>query len=147
MATDLELAWLAGIIDGEGCICGHWINRKNKSGGNLSIEIRVEATSLAMITRIAEICESIGIGFSVDGARLHLRSTKTAHRINIRRQKDVLAFLVSIRPFLVVKLGEADVAIAWYERWGDQRGRFKVRATLEQKQVVCETLKSLKLAA
>ena len=61
MVENVEIAWLAGIIDGEGCIYGHWQNRRNASGGNVCIEIRVQATSMAMISKVAEICQKLGV--------------------------------------------------------------------------------------
>ena len=144
MVTELELAWLAGIVDGEGCIYGHYINRRNASGGNICVEVRIEATSSAMILKIADICKRADVFFTLDAHRWAAKSTKAAQRINIRRQRDVVKFLRLIREYLVVKGSEAEAAIEWYERWGDQRGLRKLRATDEEKIIFFDRLRSLK---
>lgn len=71
MATEAELGWLAGIIDGEGCIYAHWQNkRKYSTGGNVSVEIRVEAVSFVMISKCASICDGIGVGYTIESGRM-----------------------------------------------------------------------------
>lgn len=148
MATEAELGWLAGIIDGEGCIYGHWINRyRSNTGGNVVVEVRVESSSLAMIAKVILICDDIDVHCTFDGNRRQKGSTKASHRAEIRRQGDVLKFLCVLRNYLVVKQSEADVAIAFYERFGDQRRSRSGRATLDEKVVLFDTLRSLKKTA
>lgn len=148
MIRDVEIAWLAGIVDGEGCIYGHRINQgRYATGGNICIEVRIQATSLAMINKIAEICDGIGVIYSIENSRWLAKSTKPAHRICIGRAAEVSRFLTAIFPYLVVKQREAEVALSWYAKWGDQRGANKRRATLEEKIVLFDSLRALKKTA
>lgn len=147
MVKNTDLAWLAGIVDGEGCIYGHWLNRRNATGGNVCVEIRIQVTSLTMIAKVGEICRELGVVFTVDEGQMRPKSTKPAHRINIRRQADVVLFLRNIQPYLVVKAEEARTAVSWYEKWGDQRGRQKARATQDDKIVLFDMLRNLKKTA
>lgn len=148
MLKDTDIAWLAGIVDGEGCIYGHWINRgRHATGGNVCVEIRIEATSAAMIQRVQQICDAAGIFATVDLNRLRPKATKPSSRVNIRRREDVVAFLKLIRPYLVVKSSEADVALSWYTKWGDQRGTGVERATKSEKIVLFDALRALKKTA
>jgi hypothetical protein len=149
MATEAELGWMAGIIDGEGCICGHWNNRgKYSTGGNVSIEVRVEACSIAMITKATSICKDLGVHFTVETRSNQKLATKPSYRINIRRRDDVLTFLKAILGCLVVKQSEAAVAIEFYERFGDQRGKKEAfRADGSEKIVLFQKLRDLKKVA
>ena len=147
MTIETDLAWVAGIVDGEGCIYGHWTNRSKANGGNVCVEIRIQSTSMAMITKIVEICTALGIHVTFEDTRWRNKSTKPAHRVSIRRQAEVLRFLRAVRPYLIVKGAEADVAIEWYERWGDQRGINKPRATQDEKVAMFDRLRFLKKVA
>jgi hypothetical protein len=148
MIKDTDIAWLAGIVDGEGCICGHWGNRgRYATGGSLSVEIRIEATSAVMISKVQQICQSVGIIVSVDLNRWRPKATKPACRVNVRRREAVVKFLEMIRPYLVVKAAEADLVLSWYAKWGDQRGKPNGRATAMEKIVMFDALRSLKKTA
>lgn len=148
MVKDTDLAWLAGIVDGEGCIYGHWSNRgRHSTGGNVSVEIRIEATSSRMITRAAEICDALGIPISIDIGRLRKTSTKSSNRLNIRKRVAVVAFLRAILPYLQVKDHEAMACISWYEKWGDQRGIGKLTASHDEKITLFESLRQMKRTA
>ena len=148
MASEAEIGWLAGIIDGEGCIYGHFANRhRNSTGGNMAIEIRVESTSIAMIGKVALLCKDIGVHCTIDSNRRQKGSTKESHRVNITRRDEVLKFLRVVRDYLVVKQSEADVTIAFYERFGDQRRDHSARATYNEKVALFDTLRSLKRTA
>lgn len=67
-----ELAWLAGIIDGEGCIYGRWRqhnkHRRKCDDGRiqyvLNVGISITNTDVFLIQKISEICEKMGIGFA-----------------------------------------------------------------------------------
>ena len=148
MIKDVELAWLAGIVDGEACIYAHWVNRgRYRTGGNVCIEMRLQVTSMVMIARVAELCEAMGVQYSPEPSRWLPKSTKPAHRISIRRQTEVVRFLRFIRPYLVVKAAEADTALAWYDKWGDQRLTPKGRASQEEKIVLFDRMRALKRTA
>ena len=147
MATEIELGWLAGILDGEGCICGCWSNRRNGIGGNVYVEVRVESCSVAMIVKVAMICADIGVHTAVENDRFQKGATRTSHRVLVSRREDVLKLLRTIRPYLVVKQAEANVAVEFYERFGDQRRSRQGRATLNEKVALFDTLRSLKKIA
>lgn len=148
MATEVQIGWLAGIIDGEGCICGHWTNRgKYSTGGSVSVEVRVDATSLAMIMKIASICTDLGVAFALEGPRMAKLSKRPAHRISVRRRADVVRLLSILREHLVVKQQEADATIEFYVAFGEQRGNHNRKASLGDKVLIFEKLRDLKKTA
>lgn len=127
MIKDTDIAWLAGIMDGEGCICGHWANRgRYSTGGTVAVEVRIEATSFAMIAKVAEIYEALGVVFTFDGERRAPLSTKTAQRLNVRRKAEVAKLLKALLPYLIVKKAEAEAAIEWTTCKGRQTADDKV---------------------
>ena len=148
MTRETDAAWLAGIIDGEGCICGYWTNRHNKTGGNVHVDVRIQATSMAMISRVFEICEKNDIEAYVEtGGLWRPLSTKPTYRIGIRKRAEVSKLFALIRPYLVVKLPEVDFAMSWFEKWGDQRGNHQRKAEHDEKILFFNTLRDLKKIA
>lgn len=120
MATPTDLAYLAGILDGEGCFYAYLINkRKNyKTGGNIDVRIAVHVCSSAMILRIQEIYDALGVSYTMVPGRMLKRSTRPAHKIYVARKADVVCLLKAVLPFLVVKRPEAMLILAWMEKWG-----------------------------
>ena len=60
--NETDIAWLAGIIDGEGNL--HVGRKTAKSNGRryLDVKVRVSSTDMRMIKRISEIYQSIIVG-------------------------------------------------------------------------------------
>lgn len=147
MTSEAELGWLAGIIDGEGCIRAYWSNRKQEVGGSLAIDVRVEACSFAMIGKVASLLTGLGVHYHFEKHRLPKAGNRVTQRITIKRKLAVLALLDIISPYLVVKQREADVAREFYRRWPDQRRLNTARAPKEEKIFVFQEIKRLKMVA
>lgn len=103
MLSSEQLAYIAGIVDGEGCI---GLTRMKQT----RIVMRV---SVAMTDKI--IPEWLDAEF---GGTLSVRNTrpgwKTRYDWNIYSQK-ALVFLKQVLPFLVIKKGQAELAITFQE--------------------------------
>ena len=147
MVKEVELAWLAGILDGEGSVFAQMVNKCNNTGGNLSFEIRVEATSAAMIMKIARLYERLDLKFTFEADRWHKRSTKPAYRVVVYRTQSLLRLIKLVRPYLVVKGPEVDLVESWYEKWGDQRGNHDRKASLHDKLVYLNAVRELRKTA
>lgn len=109
-----ELGWVAGFIDGEGCIV---------VGSNGSLQLRIINTSLRSLEKVQTILET--------GA------------IKPRKQKvnkpqyywscygpDAQAVLIKLAPFLVAKLEQAISAVQYYETiksWPKTRSNVPIR--------------------
>jgi hypothetical protein len=151
MASDLDIGWLAGILDGEGSLGVYWANKAkgHKTGGNIYAEVRIEATSFAMLSKVARILDDLSIVHRMwVPPRLAQNATRSSYRLAIYRSTDVIKCLNIVRPALAVKAAEADAIIKWYERWPDQRGRKATdRATYEEKVAFYDEAKRLKRVA
>jgi hypothetical protein len=108
--TEAEIAYLAGIIDGEGCIM---LQRSmaRSSGAYVYPVVKIANTDTALI---AWLREKIGLGSYEYRSRLHL-GCKNVHNIVIASNK-AIGMLELVRPFLNVKAKQADVVLAlWAE--------------------------------
>lgn len=100
--VDTDLAWAAGIIDGEGCI--QIAKRSIRLGSGYTLSVTVNMTHEATIQRLRDI-----FGF---GSILHL---ETSHKRKQWRwalgskQADIM--LRMVRRYLVTKAKEADIAL------------------------------------
>lgn len=114
--TVAELAWAAGVIDGEGCICVYGRpGRVNKKGVRaLALVVSVVNTDPRMPLKMHEI-----FGGNVN--------TAVEHRGNPRRRpvaqwlitgKPAGEVLLVVRPYLVIKAEQADVAIVYAKTIG-----------------------------
>jgi hypothetical protein len=144
MITDLELGWLSGIIDGEGCIMAAWSNRKREVGGSLCVKVQIEACSDVMILRCAQLLQGLEVHFYLSPLKLKKGGNRPSRQLLVKRRADVLKLLRILHPHLVVKQKEAELGIWFYSRWGDQRGRNTALAPKDEKIFVWTEMRKLK---
>ena len=98
--TDVQLAWLAGIIDGEGCI------RVSFSKNCYSAGVIITNTDKLMMDTIISLT---GLG------KVHLQRRKDKSKDclywDIYSNKDILDLLTRMLPYLVVKKVRARICI------------------------------------
>ncbi len=112
---ETELAWLAGIIDGEGYIGlrvqdGKYMrpNAYSRRGFSKHIicVIRVETVSVSMITAISLILDKISIAYSMIKPYMKKNSTLPLIKIEVHRKGDLLRLCNILIPYAVVKKQE-----------------------------------------
>jgi hypothetical protein len=109
----VDLAYIAGIVDGEGSI---------RSGGRSTkgrVKNRWEGWQVSVANTDAALMQYLGrIGGRVYGNR-HVGplSKKPIYSWSVYRLDEVLALLKAIRPYLIIKRGKADQAIAETQLW------------------------------
>src|SRR5438046_556353 len=96
-----EVAWLAGILDGEGCL-----TTKNTSQRGLTCVVTIESVSRAMTDEVQRILTKNGIPFVVEGPLWRRNSTRSSIRVRIHRKNAVLDFCNLLLPYSVVKSPE-----------------------------------------
>lgn len=119
-AKAVDLAWLAGIVDGEGSILitknGH---KGNYHGHNMCVQFHITNTCGNIISKSQEIINSLGINCRLctqDKGALN-KSWKTAFRIDISKFSQLRILLAALLPYLVSKKGQAEIVL----RFIDQR--------------------------
>jgi hypothetical protein len=115
------LGWLAGIIDGEGTITITPRQRSDQSHASPTWHaiVRVANTDEAMIAKLRELTVSLGSTHKIHERRKN-RASVVYHWHATSRQ--ALVFLRAIRPYLVTKRRQADLAIAFCERVATRTG-------------------------
>lgn len=100
---DHRLAWLAGIIDGEGWI--HVGITNSRTGRFIAYRVRVSNTDPAMMNEIMSILDVIGVRYSHGAVKQ--RSVLPHHKpqtyIDIAGMTRVSAILEHLLPYLVTK--------------------------------------------
>lgn len=101
-----RICWLAGIIDGEGCIAVY-LDESAKHGKTLDMKVKVTNTCMEMIRQISEIFVENHIGFyyATNG------NANPALEIAASGQGRVEALLKLVRPYLVTKAEQADAVL------------------------------------
>jgi intein/homing endonuclease len=133
---DQKLYWLAGIIDGEGCLTMR-VDRKA-----IASSLRVEVASNKMVEEIDFILSELEIKHRIESIN-HQLQTRPAVRISIDNKEPLKRFLEIISGRLIVKKPEADLMLLFLERSCSVK---KYRYSEEDFQVV-EALKYLKKIA
>ena len=98
-----RICWLAGIIDGEGCIAAY-LDGAAKHGKTLDIRVKITNTCMKMVQRISEILleNHIGFYYALNG------NACPALEISVSGQMRVENLLRLVRPYLVTKASQAD---------------------------------------
>ena len=118
--TDLEKAWLAGFVDGEGCIGLQCIKLHNKRYYGIRIQITQTSPGVLMhvakITGVNRICKSKRLGPNQADAWRWDSDMSDSERI-----------LVDILPYLIRKREVADLALEFIGFWKKNRPPKKPR--------------------
>lgn len=108
-----ETVWMAGIIDGEGCIHFRMRSKKEKRKLKLTLRIEIGSASPYMIKRISEIWTKMNFSFQYVFQKTYKQDYMRIIVSSLRGCQKVLA---AVRPFLTAKAEEADLVlnyIAW----------------------------------
>jgi hypothetical protein len=96
-----DIAWLAGILDGEGCLTS-----KRNSPRGLTCVVTIESVSEAMVNKVVQILGESGIHFVIEGPLWREKSTRPSNRVRIHRKRAAFAFCNLVLPYSVVKRPE-----------------------------------------
>ncbi len=109
---EVDLAWLAGIIDGEGSF--NFSFRKNNNGASyLETKVRISNTDVRMIKKIAEIYERENIVFfyTINKRERYNPKWKDQLHIEMSGQGSIKKLLGMLIPYLVNKQKLAEIII------------------------------------
>lgn len=143
-----ELAYLAGLFDGEGTICIQKDNRPiaKDNGRNwnpiYNVTFRVGMTDKRAIEGFKEFFK---VGY-VDCEKSYHRY-RPMWRYSIRAKDDVKGVIKTIYPFLRVKANQALLALEYFEECPSQRGRYLTPEILEKKEWYYQQMRKLNFVA
>ena len=126
-----RLAWLAGIIDGEGAITywldAHYQRKDGKTNKSVRARVAIGNTNHSLIDEIMQIANEIGVSHHLifQSRRSNPRS-KPCWYVYFSGAKRVRGVLNSVLPFLISKRKQADLILAVLDhRSSTRRGRHK----------------------
>lgn len=117
----IKLAWLAGIIDGEGSISMHHRKKSRKSGGKgyysgIDIQVAIANTNLPLMREVADICtEIIGAEIKVNELGRKTVNNLTAYKLSFSSRTRAYPVLKMLLPFLIAKKEQAEIIIGYFE--------------------------------
>lgn len=124
--TETEIAYLAGIIDGEGCITV-LVN----STGSFTLRVEVGSTSKELVEWFSEKVEQVPIFFTKSKTELH----KDSYNVMATGDK-AKRLLEKILPYLIVKKKQASIALEYpssdNRKMIDSRKRYTAEDKLKQ---------------
>ena len=113
------LAWLAGILDGEGSI-GFNVRKRHKTERGLTKPhilpwVSVSSTSFEIIQRCQDVCALVGIGVNVVRNGRPTKANNTVWQLCIGGAKRVGALLPLVIPYLAFKGDKAKAVLSFIE--------------------------------
>ena len=105
---ETDKAWLAGIIDGEGCISIH-------SRANHFVPIvKIANTNDLLINHCKLILDGAGIDYCVTfNDRGDRKNAKPSWELSLESRPRVISVLNMVHPYLVSKKAQADLVLKW----------------------------------
>jgi len=111
MVSETDKAWLAGIVDGEGCITFH----RNRSGSNKATPaFYVCNTNETLMLKVVSILKSEGIEYyyrvrTKSEESKKNRGWKDVYSLRVSKIDSLTKFLLLIRPYLISKCQQSDL--------------------------------------
>ncbi len=145
--TDAEIAWAAGLFDGEGHVGIHWCRGmvRGKVCEHLQLLTSVANTHIGCLEKFQSI---VGVG------KIHVSDTRNRNkplyvwRTQAKKSDAVLRMLL---PYLVVKREQADLAIEFRTTFPERRATAKGHPLSEEVKAVrvdlAHRVKALKIAS
>lgn len=132
-----DAAYIAGLMDGEGCF---YVERFATERSPIGFQYRIIATVTMCDTKTIEyVCQVTGKNFRTR----KIKSGRTAYTIDWRNSV-AYEFIKSIRPFLQGKKEQAEVCLLFNETLAPGRGRTYTQAHAAQCEALRQRLKDLK---
>lgn len=121
-ATQNEIGWLAGIIDGEGYLGLRWNLQRHRKKRYAQPQMHIANTDEAIILRCQSIIRKLGLNPYIRARQLKFGNRKIDYRIQLKNMSKVMRLLKAVRNDLTGnKKQRADIIIQFceirLERW------------------------------
>ena len=111
------LAWLGGLVDGEGTIGLHRSNAKRFKHPYIGPHIQIVNTDTRLLHKAADIIEGVtGKHPSLVVSNKGGNGQKRGYRLKVGTQWEAVMLLPILRPYLVGKGEQADIVLAFAKR-------------------------------
>jgi len=129
MNERLNIAWVAGFIDGEGCICilkQKYLSSDGAQKVYYRLSVSISQNNLEVLQRVKEVS---GIHGNIFAKKRTIKTNRQCYTLNYD-SKHALSFIRALKPFLVRKRAEVDaIEQFWLQgRMEERTGRKPVKA-------------------
>jgi DNA modification methylase len=107
---DVDAAWLAALVDGEGSICFQDRLSKRAAVSTHSVRLSIVNTNRALLERVAAICGLAGVGSPSPRTRSSGAAGRPVYAWQVTNAK-AARVLAAIRPYLIAKAVQADLGL------------------------------------
>jgi len=127
---DVDLAWLAGIIDGEGCFSIYSVSRKDAHTPSPSASVTITNSNRLLLERCKEIFDGLNIKYLYNDPKNGHQRGRRVMRIRVKNYSSMQRLIELILPFLIGKADQARVMLDFVSLAG-QRGRLSLHGRTE----------------
>lgn len=114
-----RLAWLAGIIDGEGTVSLQITSRSRRAKTSfgrrrersLTWKVDVSNTNASLIAEVVSILDSLGIKYFFAKYNMKNPKHKPLTKVVLNSRPRVIKLLQAVKPWLVCKLPQAEIVL------------------------------------
>jgi hypothetical protein len=121
---DVDLAWLAGIVDGEGCFSIFINNRKDAFNPSISANLTITNSNCLLLARCKEILDALEIKYFYHDPKNGHQLGRKVMRVRIKNYSSLRRLIELMLPFLVGKAEQAKITLEFVSLAG-QRGKLK----------------------
>lgn len=108
------IAWLAGVLDGEGCIYAFWQKEtKGMIGRGMRVAVQTSGTHPALIAKVTRVLLLLGIGFNIHPVRKdkYNENWRTCATVMVTGKGRVRKLLEAVLPHLTEKRSQAELVL------------------------------------
>jgi hypothetical protein len=128
---DVDLAWLAGIIDGEGCFCIFTNNRGNSAiNPSISANLTITNSNCLLLNRCREIFDALEIKYLYHDPKNGHQRGRRVMRVRIKNYSSLQRIIELMLPYFVGKAEQAKLVLEFVSLAG-QRGKLHYEARLQ----------------
>jgi len=123
---DVDLAWLAGIIDGEGCFTIYSVTRKDAVQPSPSANLTITNSNRNLLERCKEILDDLDIKYLYHDPKNGHQKGRKVMRIRVKNYSSLRRMIELLLPFFVGKADQANVMLEFVSLAG-QRGKLNLQ--------------------
>jgi len=127
---DIDLAWLAGIIDGEGCFSIYSVTRKDAKTPSPSANLTITNSNCLLLNHCKELLDKLNIKYLYNDPKNGHQQGRRVMRIRVKNYSSLQRLITLLLPFLVGKTEQAIVMLEFVSLAG-QRGKLSLHDRIE----------------
>jgi hypothetical protein len=130
VATEAELGWFAGMLEGEGCIT-FFKQARSRGGFDIITGIQITNTDINIINALLEILKKCELSWHVRNKKVYSKNHSECWYVEVRQQKMIKKSLEIFIPFMFGnKKAKAKLVLDYLskrERDSEMSGKFNTR--------------------